>query len=492
MTYTDQKRLILFFAFIIFVISAIFNNGFHHFDEHYQIIEFAELKAGRNSASDLAWEYGAKIRPSFQPFIAYILFGLLRTAGILDHYTLMLMLRLCTAVLAFSIITYFFRKTEQFVDKGYRLGYLILAFFLWVSPIVNVRFSSETYSGLCICLAAGLIFSQNLWKFLLIGILLGLAFCFRFQTAFMSIGLVAWLTFIQKANLKQLLQICLGGVSALILGIVIDYWFYDSLTIPFYNYYVENIINGVASDFGVSPWFYYFVEFSYTAMLPIGILVWFSLAYQTFFKFRNFALWIALPFLFIHCITPHKELRFLMPMLNFMPLLIILTVQDIFQSLVTNKAAKQVTWIVCAIIFVPLNTCMLAITVMSPADTEGRMNVTQTIQNQYHGKKIKLWVTDNDNPYRPIPVQQNFYLNRKVNVKQVDSVVLAGNEHFSKDSVVLVTIRKDRLALNGALLRSYKLTQVASGIPGWVDRIKLRFNYPSESLLLYEVHPLNL
>ena len=49
-------------AFMIFAISAIFNNGYYHPDEHYQIIEFAELKTGNNQQSDLAWEYTAKIR----------------------------------------------------------------------------------------------------------------------------------------------------------------------------------------------------------------------------------------------------------------------------------------------------------------------------------------------------------------------------------------------------------------------------------------------
>jgi phosphatidylinositol glycan class B len=54
----------------IYLLTAIHSNGFHHPDEHYQIVELAGLKGGWNTGANLTWEYDAQIRPALQPMIA--------------------------------------------------------------------------------------------------------------------------------------------------------------------------------------------------------------------------------------------------------------------------------------------------------------------------------------------------------------------------------------------------------------------------------------
>ncbi|WP_106831233.1 hypothetical protein [Parabacteroides pacaensis] len=41
---------------VIYFLIAIHSSGYYHPDEHFQIIEFAGLKAGWNQAADLPWE----------------------------------------------------------------------------------------------------------------------------------------------------------------------------------------------------------------------------------------------------------------------------------------------------------------------------------------------------------------------------------------------------------------------------------------------------
>jgi len=47
-------RWVISIAFIVYGITAINCIGYFHFDEHYQIIEFASLKLSLNNPSDLA------------------------------------------------------------------------------------------------------------------------------------------------------------------------------------------------------------------------------------------------------------------------------------------------------------------------------------------------------------------------------------------------------------------------------------------------------
>lgn len=61
------RKIIFIIACFVYGTFAIYNNGFYHYDEHYQLIEFAEFKSGHNKPSDLAWEYHAQIRSAVQP-----------------------------------------------------------------------------------------------------------------------------------------------------------------------------------------------------------------------------------------------------------------------------------------------------------------------------------------------------------------------------------------------------------------------------------------
>ena len=66
--FTKNSKTILFSLISVLYVVAVFNsNGFHHPDEHFQLIEVAGIRAGWNSVRDLAWEYDYQIRPTLQP-----------------------------------------------------------------------------------------------------------------------------------------------------------------------------------------------------------------------------------------------------------------------------------------------------------------------------------------------------------------------------------------------------------------------------------------
>ncbi len=199
MHFMRYERYFFLTALVVYIVVAWFSTGFYHGDEHYQLIEFAAYKMGNVSPDELAWEFDARVRPALQPFIAFIVIKLLQSISIADPYMQAFVLRLLTALLALFSIRFFTRTCNFMVNPRYHKAYLLLSYFLWFLPFVNVRFSSETWSGIMLLNALSLVISINVRssRMYLIGGLLGLSFLFRYQNAFLALGLCLWLVFIE-------------------------------------------------------------------------------------------------------------------------------------------------------------------------------------------------------------------------------------------------------------------------------------------------------
>ncbi len=253
------KHVVLFAALIWYALTAYFSEGYYHADEHYQIIEFAGSIDGSNTEADLAWEYGSKIRPALQPVICYGVFKGCEFLSIVSPHNKAFVLRLITALFSVLAIYFFTNSCKAQIQKKYWKLFLILSYFIWFLPFINVRFSSETWSGLFLLLSLGLIFRDKtrIQSFISLGLLLGLAFLFRFQIAFAVLGIFLWLFIVKKTPLLKMAVFTASGLLIVILGILIDSWFYGDFTLTLYNYFKVNLIEGRAAEFGTSPWYHY-------------------------------------------------------------------------------------------------------------------------------------------------------------------------------------------------------------------------------------------
>jgi len=480
------NKYIFFTALIVYGAFALFNLGFYHPDEHYQIVEFAELKNGKNQANDLAWEYNEKIRSAIQPGFFLLLINGLAELKITDPYNVMVIVRLLTALISVAVIRAFINATSGAIIPKLRLTYHLLSYFLWFIPFVNVRFSSETYA--CLSFLLGIVVlmrSSQDRRYFFLGILLGFSFLFRFQTAFLSLGLVLWLCFIERISFFKISLIMIGGLVMVNIGAIIDYWFYDQYTYTFVNYFIANIVNDVASSFGTSPWYFYFSEFMHLGIFPISIIVICSFLIILFFDSKNILVWVILPFIVVHSFVPHKELRFLFPIVNFIPLLIV----QAFQICLKAKLFESINIVLlkgCVGVLIVINSIALVILMLSPADDEGRTSITQYIHSNYK-RDVTLWYFGPMNPYRPISPKQQFYLDR--NVKQLRFDPEAGKEQLDKDELNLMVAQRDFRFSNHEVFTSLKIKPLKNGIPKWIDEVKAFFHYgvPSKSYVLYEV-----
>lgn len=116
---------------ILLFIMAWSSNGFYHFDEHYQLLEYANYKSGLTIKEGLAWEFHDQIRPGLQPFLAYACMSSMRALGITNPFHLAFILRLISGVLSLLLIfrTYrFLIKTNT--NEKLSHAFLFLSLFL--------------------------------------------------------------------------------------------------------------------------------------------------------------------------------------------------------------------------------------------------------------------------------------------------------------------------------------------------------------------------
>ena len=249
-------------SLILHIIAAIFTLGFHHLDEHFQIMEFAAYKFGLGPSTDLAWEFHEKMRPTLQPFLVYSVLRLYSWLGIDNPFNITLTFRFLSAILAYSvswIITLYFAK--ELTNRYAKKIAIIFNSIIWFLPYCHARFSSENWSGIFFWLAFVLTYiivnkkdTKNLLGLSIVtGILLGISFIFRFQIGVMVGALLLWQLFAIK---KKYLPIVTGVVILLVcaLHVLLNHWMYGEYTIAAVNYLEQNLIQGKAANFGTSPW----------------------------------------------------------------------------------------------------------------------------------------------------------------------------------------------------------------------------------------------
>jgi len=220
---------------LLYVFVAYMNSGYNHEDEHYQIIEFANYKLGLISADSLAWEFSSKIRPGLHPFFCFLLLKIFSFFGISDGYTIAFFLRVITAITSVFVIRSFINVYKRRIVKKMIPWFVILSYCLWFLPYINVRFSSETWAGLSLLLALVFIerdrYEDGVWKFIKIGLLLGIAILFRFQSGLFAVGIIAWFVFVSKQNIKNLVILILSILFILLCGVIIDTWLYGEFVL---------------------------------------------------------------------------------------------------------------------------------------------------------------------------------------------------------------------------------------------------------------------
>ncbi len=449
----------------------------------------AGYKLGLNSLAELPWEYPNQMRSGIQPLMVFSFTKVCWAVGINNPFTITLFLRLAHSLFSFFACWWLFKIFVKKIDSPVHRQWLaFLTVLLWCIPYFHARLSSENLSAslfiIALCLYLKEVKTNNLVNTLLIGLFLGLSVVVRFQAGFMVFGFGMWLLFIQREKLVQLTTMFLGIVLAVGLGFIIDYWFYGEWTCSAWNYLNLNIIQGKVANFGKEPWYFFISEGFIKIIPPLSLFVFAGFASLWIFKPKHVLTWLTLPYVFIHFFVVHKELRFLFPLINFLPIILILFFQEISERQETSKFFNKLYRINPRYLIIPfmiLNSGALLVASLKASDNH--ISTTKFLYENYN-KPTNVLFTKVD-PLG-LDIQLHYYTKpyiQTINILSDDSIEKfidskKGNLWLSEEFYDESIIKKG----------NYTYKKVYCNLPEWVKHVNVNnFLARTHIVTLFEI-----
>lgn len=469
------ENMVLFLALILYLTAAIYNSGYYHPDEHFQILEFAKWKLGQSSGTSMAWEHEAMIRPTLQPILAILIIRLCENLGLGNPFQQAMVIRTLTALIMLCSLRLFYKNASQWVSPKHRIGFLASMLFFWVTPMISVRFSSETLCTACILLLLAKLFKKgkpSIFDAIWIGLLAALGFEFRYQAAFAYIGILLWGLTQRKYQFKIWFSVALTFFCVVLLCSVLDCWFYGKPVFAPYNYYHINIVDHVAASFGESPWYTYVC---WAIMLPspaIGLPMVVSICAGTIKNYKNPIVWALWSFFFIHSIISHKEIRFLFPLIPLVPIFMVWTYEML------HDKQQQYMGVILVCLLTMVNIGGLIHTVFKPAAYGNIAMIQYLLERTSVQKNLEIVTIHGSNPLRLGNLQQQFYMWQPLNIIENE-----GHEiKEDKKSKIIVLWQADEITRENILGRGYK--EVFRTIPCWQDILNKFFHSYNKDMVL--------
>ena len=343
-------------ALAVYLIISLFALHFYSPDEYFQILGFAKYKLGIMPEMSTIWELTSKARSSFQPTIVYSLFKafdpFIRNLNLNTIIFVNTFLKLASAILSVFCINQFIKAFIPTIEnKLYKKWFILLTFFSYLTVFLGVHFSADGTSVSFILLGLSLSYNINTTnkKDYLTGFIFGLAFLVRYQDLFLIFGVLSWLLLINQSSFIRITRICFALlITYLGLGLCVDRWFYGEWTFAIYNYSLWWQKSHLLGTFGGSEPWYYYITHSFI-LLPYGPLYFLSIIVIILYKRRSIITWAIFPYLLVHCLIGHKEMRFLAPVNALMPLIMLYALEILikrFNFQINQKYYKyiKITW----------------------------------------------------------------------------------------------------------------------------------------------------
>ena len=428
-------------SFVVFVVTAVVNYGYHHADELFQIIEYAGIKSGTFTPL-IAWEYDVQIRPMLQPTICLGFLKFFESISLTDPYVQAMIMRIFAAIISYLAIITFVRSTaDRIRSEKLRIVYLAASLLIWFIPYIACRFSSETFGGVFLLFAMSIYFSnkEDVWHRVLLGICLALSFIFRFQMGLAIFGFGLWALFIDKKRWKYFVVPVLSFVVAYaLLGVGVDSWFYGEFVFAPYKYVKVN--SEISADwFGSSPWWYYLYNLVSYPSYWIGIPLAAAIIYLLVRNPNNPYLWCLIPFFIVHSMIAHKEVRFLFPMALLVPA-IFMSVIERFDERWSGKRLWKLTLYVVLPLFALVNLVGLGANMSKSAGYQ-KFYLAKYINDNLKDEQVNIIHGPDSNPYGPFGAVSGFYKNENATMHKFTNIYGIGYL-LRADAVNFFTCRK--------------------------------------------------
>jgi GPI mannosyltransferase 3 len=327
----------LFAALVIHLVAAFFSTGFHHYDEHFCLYEFAFFKMGKVPLSQMPWDFTYMLRPWLPVGFFILMVKTLSALGIDSPFAWAFGIRLFSAILGWLCIVSMVPLYERWIKEEWLKKWaVIFSCVLWFLPYIHARPSQESWSSSFFFLGFALLFWRDsitsLMAFL-VGILWGLSFETRYQAGLLIFFGLLWCLVIGRVGLRVLGSIVAGGLVVFAVSLIADHWGYGVWTFAGWNYLRNQVFEGMASaSGGVNPWYAYLTRILWQGGFPLSLFI-ITGAAITWLRYPTHPItWITAPFFIIHCLLGHKETRYLFPLAPAVPLLIFMALNGVSEA----------------------------------------------------------------------------------------------------------------------------------------------------------------
>ncbi|MFH1223010.1 MAG: hypothetical protein V1647_01545 [Pseudomonadota bacterium] len=462
--------LIILGGALLRVICGYFVYGFIGFDEYYNGIE----PAGMKLFSDHAFTYLDAARSPVLFYFDYILFFIANKIFNLHSPVNILRLSMMITGLISSATIYFAYRTalllgdempraKRSLDTKRNARYTALLFsFFFAMPFIQTRLMTESISAFFIIFGIYFIADK---KFFFSGIMLAVAAMFRLHVSIIYITLCFIFIFAPPTR-KTLRDFLFGGFLILLFQIYIDYRHSGGFLSSVIGY--VKFQSGVFLTHSEQPWYNFLLLFIGLS-IPIASIVTIPAAIKAEIKHAWLGI-IFVVFVLFHSLMPHKEDRFMFPVIPIFLLLIGLGISWA-KNFFTRKKLYPL-YETCLYWFWVVNIVILVFACTSPTLT----NVTGAL-DYARTKGMKTFISDS-------PIVPKFFTAYKGDIKAI------GKDDWNDilcsikdtDAVYVHTIfgPKEVDLEDKAHDCGLKLTHVGNFKSGYVDRILAKLN-PSKN-----------
>jgi len=345
--------LIIFAGILVRLLCAYFSYGFIGFDEYQTAMEPAGIKILLNHS----YVFTDVARSPLLYYLDCILFWLAHDVFGINSPVWMLRFAMMVVGLFNSLTIYLSYRISWLINRDEKNALTVASLFAFyfAMPFIGTRLMTESLSAFFVI--AAVYYATRSWRLddkggniFLSGLLFGVAAMFRFHSGLLFIGLLLFLAFYDLRHRAK--WFLLAGVAALILQVILDYATFGGFLTSLFGYY--NFAAQFIAAHSRQPW-YNFLLLLLGLTLPIATIT----TLPAFFRSCARYLWLSLPFAFFviaHCLSPHKEERFMFPVI---PLFILMMGLGMKKSLgFWSKLSFYWFWsvngiLLCLVIFSP-------------------------------------------------------------------------------------------------------------------------------------------
>ena len=465
-------RWCLLIAVLVYFAAAWFGVGYHAEDEFQHVILFAEHLRGNADPTSLPIDYHAHWRSMAQPALCAGVFEVCEAIGITDPFQFTLILRLLTAALALWVMHGFIRSVSPLLKPNNQQAFIFLSYFLWFLPVLLIRYTGETWSGLLFLRGLCMLLDQRKRNAWIIGAWFSAAVLCRPAVALLPMGAMMWMLFAARYDRVRIVRVIAGGTLMLFVGVVIDRLCYQQFTFTLWNYAIAALGGVEAERFTALPWYQYLFFTLKYATIPIGVLLLIAFVILIALRPKHLLAWMLLPFLIVHSIMPIKELRFLFPLAPLMPWLL-LAAWEALQDKWPKQLARTI-WLRVLFPFAAVNLLALLIGVATPAGN-GRIKLAQIARERFGQEPVHIDHLGNWRQWIP-----PFYLAPRSTEVFTDKVIAD-----PKGKPIHLVMAHRSVGLDHVT----NLERIAVATPAWADRCMAWYLLDDEHdpLVLYRI-----